>query len=224
MDCPPRSPRGQRTILWPLMLSILLHLSLMALFPATEPPRDAFAAVTVDLVAAPPPPEPVPPPPPPLPVTTAAAAPVPAAPLRRPAPITAKRPPAPTAAPTEPAAAVAPFSPLSPTEEPVIEPPAPETAAAASPTATGSSDYAMTVWRHAMAFRPRRASRAGNVTVTFAIAADGSLSEAPTVPTDADPVLGALALDTVRRAAPFPPPPAGSAAPQRHFAIPFQFH
>ncbi|MBC7906247.1 MAG: energy transducer TonB [Rhodospirillaceae bacterium] len=83
-------------------------------------------------------------------------------------------------------------------------------------------DYSAMVWGRIMRFKPDRARYPGKVTVRFTIAGDGSLVSADISEPSGIPALDQLALDVVRRAAPFPSPPAEVDTPVA-FNIPFQF-
>ena len=57
--------------------------------------------------------------------------------------------------------------------------------------------------------KPAHAAR-GTVVVSFRVAASGALASARVTRSTGDPSLERVALDHIRRAAPFPPPPAGA--------------
>ncbi|WP_103333831.1 energy transducer TonB family protein [Pseudotabrizicola formosa] len=95
-------------------------------------------------------------------------------------------------------------------------------AAPASATAAGSGAQAAQAGNAARATYPavvlrkiertrKPASRArGSVVVAFRVAPSGGLASAQVVRSSGDPALERTALDHIRRAAPFPPPPAGA--------------
>jgi len=60
----------------------------------------------------------------------------------------------------------------------------------------------------------------GVAIVRFSIAASGQLAGASLSRSAGDPLLDAEALATVRRASPFPPPPAGA---PRNFSVPLSY-
>jgi periplasmic protein TonB len=60
----------------------------------------------------------------------------------------------------------------------------------------------------------------GVAIVRFSIAASGQLAGASLSQSAGDPLLDAEALATVRRASPFPPPPAGA---PRNFSVPLSY-
>jgi protein TonB len=60
----------------------------------------------------------------------------------------------------------------------------------------------------------------GVAIVSFSIGASGQLAGASLVQSAGDPILDAEALATVRRAGPFPPPPAGA---PRNFSAPLSY-
>jgi protein TonB len=60
----------------------------------------------------------------------------------------------------------------------------------------------------------------GVAVVNFSIGASGQLTSAAIASSAGDPLLDAEALATVRRASPFPPPPAGA---PRNFSAPLSY-
>ena len=103
--------------------------------------------------------------------------------------------------------------------------PAAAPAAAKAPPPTEDSAlkaYQEQVWRMIMARRPPGARLTGGAMVGFHLMANGAPCDIEIVRTSGDPMLDRLALDTVKRAGPFPKPPAGVDAATR-FQIRFQF-
>ncbi|WP_172822705.1 energy transducer TonB family protein [Paramagnetospirillum marisnigri] len=106
-----------------------------------------------------------------------------------------------------------------------VQPSQPAAPAASGPPAPDDALrlYGQMVWARIAAHKPRGVRLPGSVTVTFALDADGQVVSAEIADGKADTSLGQVALDTVRRAAPYPPPPPGASRGQLTFAIPFQF-
>lgn len=82
--------------------------------------------------------------------------------------------------------------------------------------------YSEAVWKHILRHKPATAREPGTVTLRFLIAHDGSLLRAEVAVSSGFSALDELGIDTVRRAAPFPPPPQTADAPLL-FNLPFQF-
>lgn len=104
-------------------------------------------------------------------------------------------------------------------------PPAPAPAAAKAPAPTEDAAlraYQEQVWRMIMARRPPGARLSGGAMIGFHLMADGAPCDIEIARTSGDPMLDRLAVDTVRRAGPFPKPPAAVNALTR-FQIWFQF-
>ncbi|WP_343699048.1 TonB family protein [Caulobacter sp.] len=100
---------------------------------------------------------------------------------------------------------------------------APVAAKAPPPTEdTALKAYQEQVWRMIMARRPPGARLTGGAMIGFHLMANGAPCDIEIVRTSGDPMLDRLALDTVKRAGPFPKPPAGVDAATR-FQIRFQF-
>ena len=94
---------------------------------------------------------------------------------------------------------------LAPADEP---PPQAARPATARPS---SGAYASQVWARLARHKPRAGQR-GSASVAFAIGANGSLGAARIARSSGNARIDQLALQTVRNAAPFPPPPSGSAS------------
>ncbi|MBM1813662.1 cell envelope integrity protein TolA [Pseudosulfitobacter pseudonitzschiae] len=91
-----------------------------------------------------------------------------------------------------------------------------QAAAAAKAANAAASNYPGQVMaRIARLPRPRTSSR-GSATIAFTIAGNGGLSGAQVAASSGSAQLDQAALDLVRRASPFPPPPKGA---QRSFSI-----
>lgn len=86
--------------------------------------------------------------------------------------------------------------------------PAQERRAAGGQTAAQYGDQVM---RQIARLRRQKAPERGTVTVGFEIGADGGLRRVAVVSSSGSEALDLVALDHIRRAAPFPPPPAGAA-------------
>jgi protein TonB len=92
---------------------------------------------------------------------------------------------------------------LAPADKPVVS---------QVPTARPSgAAYSKMVWS-ALARHKPRAGQSGSTTVVFAIGATGMLGELRVGRSSGNARIDQLALATVRGAAPFPPPPGGSAS------------
>ncbi len=94
--------------------------------------------------------------------------------------------------------------------------PAPPAAKSPAPTEDAAlRAYQEQVWRMIMARRPPGARLTGGAMVGFHLMADGAPCDIEIVRTSGDPMLDRLAVHTVRRAGPFPKPPAGVDASTR---------
>lgn len=166
--------------------------------PRSEPPPPASRAAAV--------PEPVG-------QAHAAARPAPPAPLPGPGPAAAPPPPmpAPVAAPMPEAAAALPLAAPAPTAAP----------RAASPALL--SDYSARLWTHIAARRPAGIRLEGTTTVAFTLSRNGQVSELAVAGASGNAMLDQLALRSIRRAAPLPPPPDALRDDQLRFTIPFSF-
>ena len=124
-------------------------------------------------------------------------------------------------------AEAAPARPNSPDPAPD---PAPQEAARAAPAQPAGSEqaarpaqerrvaggqsaarYGDTVLRQIAKLRRKKAPDRGVVTVGFEIGADGGLRRVAVVSSSGSPALDQVAVEHIRRAAPFPPPPEGAA-------------
>lgn len=175
-------------------------------------------------------------PPAPAPVVTAAAPPPPL-PARKPegAPAAAQeavaalpkpqdKPATPEAAKPAPRQEVARQEPTQPQSKGPWRPmglaPADKPVPAQVPTARPSgAGYASSVWS-ALARHKPRAGQSGSTTVVFAIGGNGALRGLKIGRSSGNARIDQLALATVRRAAPFAPPPSGSAS----YTIRIDFH
>ena len=72
-------------------------------------------------------------------------------------------------------------------------------------------------------YRPRGSGRKCRVVVSFSLSRSGSLRSARIARSNCDAALARAALSAVRRASPYPRPPAGMSAAQLRFSIPFSF-
>lgn len=82
--------------------------------------------------------------------------------------------------------------------------------------------YQEEVWRMIMARRPAAVRLNGRALVAFHVMADGSPCDIAIIGPSGNPMLDRLAMEAVRRAGPFPKPPADLSADTR-FQIWFQF-
>lgn len=209
-----------------LALSAVVHGMVLAAWMIAPPPVRQYlaaGAMTVELLTERPPEPPTPPqpqptqpqPPPPVPPK---ASPRPPA---RPSPAARQSPAAPAAAESRPLM----------TEDAV---PAPDPAAASTAPAPAVAlgtpagraverdDYLRMVWARIMRFRPERVPLAGTTLLRFVVGADGELTSVEVAQSSGSALLDRAALDAMRRAAPFPPPP-DSTMVATAFEIPFQF-
>lgn len=83
--------------------------------------------------------------------------------------------------------------------------------------------YATRLWAHIAGRRPPGIRIEGTAIVAFAVTRDGVLENMSLGRSSGNPMLDRLATQTVRRAAPFPTPPAELADDQLRFTIPFSF-
>ena len=175
---------------------------------ATEDARPEVAVMT------PPPPMPVhkPEDAPAAPKAVAAAAP----PQEKPT-----RPEEPKSAPLQNVARQEPAQPAGKSQwQPMALAPADKPAVSSVPTARPSGPaYASKVWS-ALARHKPRAGQSGSTTVMFAIGENGALRGLKVGRSSGNTRIDQLALATVRGAAPFPPPPSGTAS----YTIRIDFH
>ncbi|MCJ2178057.1 energy transducer TonB [Novosphingobium sp. 2580] len=75
-----------------------------------------------------------------------------------------------------------------------------------------------------LAARPRAASGTGTVTIRFRIDRSGALVSAQVIGPSGQFLLDRMALQAVRRAAPFPAPPAAMGEAELTFTVPVAFH
>ena len=240
---PPKSPAFGR---WTVILSVAIHgFVLFGLFQAAagfsgEDQRPTI--IEVDFLS-PPAPEPAPEPaaeplppaqeaPPPEvapgPVTPPVPQPEPLAPSP---PEPEVRPPPSKPPPPERKARSAPEVKSTASDKPAPVVMAPPAVAPAIPEQNGLlplrddslAAYGRQIWARIERRKPRNIHSPGVATVTFALAADGSLLSATLSAASGVASLDQAALATVSAAAPFPPPPAGASPGQLVFSIPFQF-
>jgi protein TonB len=191
--------------------------------------------------------EAAPPPPAPAPVPTAEIPPIAdltAPPIAPVAPSTAKPPPPPITAPPLPRPAQSPPQLANPRAEPLRKAPVgappqsgpseskPTNLALVTPKATSPAassadlgEYQRTLFARLSAVKrypdaARERAPQGVAVVSFSIGASGQVAGASISRSAGDAILGAEALATVRRASPFPPPPAGA---PRTFSAPLSF-
>lgn len=216
----PRDPRRARRLLG-AGLTALLHVAVIAglLHAGAPPPPATPGTVSVRLLPAlatsPPAPR---------------AEPRPATPPRRPPalPRPLPTPPAePAAQPAAEPAASAPSAPERPDRATPLARPALAAAATADTPADLTADaariaaaYVQALWTRIAAARPTGTMLQGEALVGFTLDADGRLVTLELLQSSGNGLLDRLALRTVRRAAPFPPPPAAAG---RAFRIAFHF-
>jgi protein TonB len=94
-----------------------------------------------------------------------------------------------------------------------------------SETAASVTDsYRQTIWKRILAARPRGASGSGRVIVRFRLDREGALVSAEVAQSSGQFVLDRLALQAVRRAAPFTAPPIAMPDNALIFRVPLDFH
>ncbi|MFU8862664.1 MAG: TonB family protein [Rhodobacterales bacterium] len=84
--------------------------------------------------------------------------------------------------------------------------------------AAASATYGRAVLTQINRTRKQRAPSRGRTVVAFSIAESGGLASVQVVQSSGSPALDQVALDHIRRASPFPPPPSGA---QRQFSFEF---
>lgn len=197
------------------LLSLALHAGGLAaaftLPPAQGGNNPDQAVLMVEMVA--PPPDPAPPEPEPQPHPEPQKQPAPLSPAAAPKRVRAA---APAPLPAVPAEAPTPAE-----AEPAPAAPAPAVPIPAAAPGQGSDlrEYSAEIWRRILSGKPDRARYPGEVAIRFVIAADGGLAGMVVERSSGVPALDTLALEIVRRAAPFPAPPASNLS----FTIPFRF-
>lgn len=83
--------------------------------------------------------------------------------------------------------------------------------------------YGRIVWAKVAARRPAGLRRAGSTRLVFTVAADGALLASSVARSSGSESLDRLALNTLREASPFPPPPPALQATPVTFLIAFEF-
>jgi protein TonB len=96
-------------------------------------------------------------------------------------------------------------------------------AARASASAGSVLSYAAYVRARVVGNKPSGTGHRGTTTVSFGVTASGGLAYASIGRSSGDTALDRLALGAVRGAAPFPPPPLGTAPGRLRFSIAFHF-
>lgn len=228
------------------VLSAGLHVLVLTawlLVPSPKPHDLGAGVLTVQVLLEPPPPqpepesEPEPKPEPPQPPPPEPAKPEPPPPPK-PAPVKPLPKPTPRPAPVAaPLAEPAPTDTPATTDAPAAQPVMTDSAATATPAPAANAvalgnpaarqaernDYLRIVWARIMRFRPDRVRLTGTTRLSFALGLDGNLLSVEIAESSGSDLLDRTALDAVRRAAPFPPPPLGSTLADLAFSIPFQF-
>ena len=155
----------------------------------------------------------------------------PAAPARPPVvtrPAATSQPAPPVAPPPAQLASAAPLSDVPVPGVPASDLPQSEVAAAApvvTPAAVPPAlrdAYAQTLWRHIAACKPPGARRAGVTVVRFGVDRGGGIHGLAVAQSSGSASLDAIALRSVRRAAPLPRPPA-ELGDDLQFSVPFSF-
>ena len=102
---------------------------------------------------------------------------------------------------------------------------APPSAATSSHDRQADADlYKALVWTQIQTHRPDHVRVAGRTVILFTVALNGNLQMVRVLTPSGNDRLDQVALDVVRNAAPFPPPPSTSTAEDLTFSIPFDFH
>ncbi len=96
-------------------------------------------------------------------------------------------------------------------------------AAKASASTGALLAYAAHVRARLAGHKPPAGGRRGTAIVAFGISPTGAIVYADVARSSGNAALDRAAVDAVRGAAPFPPPPAGATPPQLMFSIPFKF-
>lgn len=203
---------------------VAAQLALVTLEPFQPPPAPSPPDIVVSLVSLDDPVTPAPQP--------SLAAP---SPERRPRPIPAvadtakpERPKPPASTTTSAAAPMgqAEASPASAPQPRVATAPPPPPAAALAIKTPAQDDvlchYQERIWNMIMAKRPAGVRLRGAAQIAFRLTPDGAPLDVKVARTSGDPMLDRLAVDTVKRAGPFPAPPA-TIANDTVFEIRFQF-
>lgn len=218
----PSVPGGRRSAAWTLPVSVALHAVLLLAgawaaerFPAPPPPEP----LPVELVTlAPPEPQPIPPPPEPV---KEPEPPKPAPPKIEARPVPLPKPVAPAIRRPVPApAAVAVSEPAAETPPAVPVVAAPPQSAPATESAGNAADqmglYLAEVRRKLQAhldypFAARRMKLGGTVHLRLQVGMDGGVEgrSIAVITSSGAEILDEAGIVTVRRAAPFPPPPGG---------------
>lgn len=93
-----------------------------------------------------------------------------------------------------------------------------------APTAESiRQSYAQTLWRHILLFKPLKLRAEGTAQVSFTLSAEGRLISCEISNSSGNTRLDEAALESLRRAQPFPPRPPGLGLQPLSFAIPFEF-
>lgn len=194
--------------------TLLLHLGVAALLqPRVQAPSSAPApVVAVRLLSAP------------RSASNAAAAPR-AKPRGAAVIITRKQSVPGTVGPAMPSPSPPPATAVAEELEPQPSPPAPSSA----PIASSADDaliaaYVRRLWKKIAAARPAGIDLDGEALIGFSVDAKGGLLRVELLRSSGTPLLDTLALRSLRRAAPFPPPPPELGAASRVFSVPFHFH
>jgi periplasmic protein TonB len=113
-------------------------------------------------------------------------------------------------------------APEAPASSPATAPP--KQRASAAQIASWNRRVAQTIARHKVYPAAARARReTGDVEITFTLESNGTVASSRVIRSSGHAALDQEALDTIRRAAPFPPPPAGVAGKQLEFTLPLSF-
>ncbi|MCJ2185994.1 energy transducer TonB family protein [Novosphingobium beihaiensis] len=204
-----------------MLLNLLLLAGVVAAMRGPDAPAPGARSALVTISITPAPRKTAPPPPVSEPEARQAAIPAPPMPEPRPAPVL---PEAPGLAPVS----TPPQTAQPPEAEPVPSSPPPPVLLSAprqnDPPSSRIAAYRQQVWQRILAARPRGARGAGTVTVRFRIGRSGALVSADVSISSGQFMLDRMALQAVRKAAPFPAPPAGMDDAALTFTVPVAFH
>lgn len=198
-------------------MSLLVHIGVAALllsFTFAKVEGDG-PIIAVELLAEEEPPPPAEEPPmPPKPKPKPKSKPLPTPPVSNPPPPTAASLALPELPPPPPAVG----------EAAAHAPAVVATISIPAPTAESvRQSYALALWRHVQLFKPLKLRAEGTAEVSFSIRADGSLISCEISSSSGNARLDEAALESLRRAQPFPPRPPGLGTQPLSFALPFQF-
>lgn len=211
-----------------LSLSLVVHAIVLSwALHATMPRPSAMeqTAIAVEILQATA--EPTPPAPQPAPAPEPVKSVVPLPDHAKPMPVHQPHKPSPRLAPEPAASAPSDAATVSLDSAPPSAPAPQQDAAPAAKTSSASAEdalrlYNMDIWARIQRHKPSRIRLRGTVTLSFSIARDGGLTASAISLSSGSDILDHVALDALRDAAPFPPPPGNNDGPM-DFTIPFEF-